>query len=191
MGKIIIGMIGKAGAGKDTVADYLCENYGFSRVAFANPLKEGVKEIFMLTDEQAYDRQEREKPLKYFPDWTPRKLYQYFGTELLRDNFDDDIWIKLFKKRIETMQNNKIVVTDVRFPNELSEIRGFGEMDNMSSHLFNVIRPDHNGVNVGISNHASESHDLQGDFTIHNDGTIYDLNVKVDNLMKGIFDGHV
>jgi hypothetical protein len=181
MDNIVVGMIGKAGAGKDTVGDYLCDNYGFKRVAFADPLKKGVKAIFDLTDKQAYDRVEREKPLEYFPDWSPRKLFQYFGTELLRDNFDDDIWIKLFRKAVANIDSDRVIITDMRFPNELKEVKAYS-----NSYAFKVTRPNYIGTNVGISNHASESHDLQGDLLLENDGTIEDLYCKVDNVMRQI-----
>ncbi len=35
----LIGLVGRAGAGKTTVAKHLCERYGFVRVAFGDPLK--------------------------------------------------------------------------------------------------------------------------------------------------------
>ena len=186
MSKTVVGMIGKAGAGKDTVGDYLCANYGFKRVAFADPLKEGVKAMFMLTDEQAYDRVEREKPLELFPEWSPRKLYQYFGTELLRQNFDDDIWIKLLKKSVENIDSDRVIITDMRFPNELKELKSYS-----NSHALKVVRPNHIGLNVGIANHASEIHDLQGDYILNNDGTIEDLYKTVDIIMEKILNGHV
>ena len=51
---MIIGLGFKARSGKDTVADYLIENYGFKRLAFADALKEGCRHIFELNDEQLY-----------------------------------------------------------------------------------------------------------------------------------------
>jgi len=171
-------MIGKAGAGKDTVGDYLYENYGFERVSFAEPLKRGIKEMFMLTEEQIVDREIREQPLEFFPEWSPRKLFQYFGTELLRGQFDDGIWIKLFHKRLANMKNRRIIITDLRFPNELTEVKS---LDN--AFAIKVVRPNHIGTNVGISNHASESYDLQGDFELNNDSSLDALYSQVDNLM--------
>ena len=61
--KIVIGIIGKAGSGKDTFGDYVVKKYSFDKLAFADPLKAGVKAIFMLDDHTAYDRVAREQPL--------------------------------------------------------------------------------------------------------------------------------
>jgi hypothetical protein len=60
---MIIGFLGKAGVGKDTAADYLCLNYGFTRVAFADPLKRFCMEVFDWTEEQLWGPSEmRNKP---------------------------------------------------------------------------------------------------------------------------------
>ena len=43
---IKIGLVGKAGTGKDTVAAYLVAVYGFRKFAFADKLKEIDTELF-------------------------------------------------------------------------------------------------------------------------------------------------
>jgi hypothetical protein len=50
----IIGITGKAGSGKDAVADSLCTNHGLVRVALADSMKRFCKEIFGFTDEQLW-----------------------------------------------------------------------------------------------------------------------------------------
>ena len=41
---MIIGIVGNKNVGKDTLADYLVKEKGFIKYAFADPLKEGLKE---------------------------------------------------------------------------------------------------------------------------------------------------
>ena len=40
---MILGLAGPRGGGKDTLADYLVEDYSFKRIAFADPIREQVK----------------------------------------------------------------------------------------------------------------------------------------------------
>ena len=182
---MLIGICGKAGAGKDTVGDYLIQAHGFKKIALADPIKRLVKDVFVLDDHTVYDRVAREQPLEHWPDWTVRKLLQFVGTELFRDRIDDAIWVKSLWYRICNDKTNNYVVTDIRFPNELQFFR-----DNAKEGEFicvKVIRDGCNG-NVGIVGHASEAYDLQGDFEIINNGSIENLYNKIDNsVMKNYF----
>lgn len=55
MSNTIVGIAGKARSGKDTVAKYLIEEYGFKSISFATALKEGLgRRVFGLTDDQLY-----------------------------------------------------------------------------------------------------------------------------------------
>lgn len=51
---MIIGIVGKAGSGKDTVAKFVCDNHGGTRLAFADILKRFVQDVFGFTDEQLW-----------------------------------------------------------------------------------------------------------------------------------------
>lgn len=179
--RIVIGMIGKAGSGKDTVGDYLKERHGFTSLALADTLKRGVQEMFVIPDEIMYDRVKREEPLADMPDWTVRKLLQFVGTELVRNHIDDHAWTKSLIKRYPKTGN--IVVTDVRFPNE---VEGIQELSGCPVFFIRVERPGHIGTDVGIKNHASEIHDLEGDFTIMNDDTLEALYDKVEGVLEEI-----
>jgi hypothetical protein len=55
MGKeMILGLTGVAGSGKDTVADYLIQKFGYTRVALADPLKRIAQSVFNFSDEQLW-----------------------------------------------------------------------------------------------------------------------------------------
>lgn len=187
MKKIVIGMIGKAGSGKDTVGNYICKHHGFVKMALADPLKASVKEMFLLDDFTTYDRVEREKPLPDFPEWSVRKLFQFIGTELMRKQFDDALWVKLLNKRIKSSEHSRIIVTDVRFPNELDKIRELGCANGYHVAFIKVNRPGYVGHDVGIENHESESYDLVGDYTIMNNGTLDNLYDAANIMVSEIF----
>lgn len=181
---MLTGIMGKAGSGKDTIGDHLVSSYGFKKISLADPIKRLVKDVFVLDDHTVYDRVAREQKLEKWPTWTVRTLLQYIGTELFRNNIDDAIWVKSLWYRIQKDSVNNYVCCDVRFPNELKFFK-----DNAKKGEFivlKVVRPGYSGQ-VGLAGHASEAHDLQGDFEIINDGSYQDLYNKVDNVMKGYF----
>ena len=181
--KLVIGMIGKAGSGKDTVGDYLVKNYNFKKIALADPIKTLIKTTFMLDDHTVYDRVAREQPLEDFPEWSVRKLLQFIGTELFRNQFDNDIWVKLLLKQIKCQNYDRIVVTDIRFPNESECLRNGKEID---FYTIKTTRKNCIGKNVGLKNHESEKHNLDADFVLRNNETIESLYKRVDKLMKKI-----
>jgi hypothetical protein len=180
-GPLTIGMIGKAGSGKDTVADYLVSDYLFNKMALADPLKTAVQVIFAVDDELLYDREKREEELPDWPGWSVRRLLQFVGTELFRTHLDPDIWVKNIVLRAKKQRLS--VISDVRFPNEIKMPR---ELLDHDVFFIKVVRPGINGSPSGIDGHESEAHDLEGDFTIVNDGTIEDLRNKVDAVMADI-----
>jgi len=180
---MIIGMCGKAGSGKDTIADYLVSYYGFKKLALADPIKRLVKDVFALDDHTVYDRIAREQPLKKWPPWTVRKLLQFIGTELFRNQIDDSIWVKSLWYKIHDDFSNNYVITDVRFNNELTYFKENSKKGDF--YCLKVIRSGSNG-DVGIIGHASEAFDLKGDFEIINDATYDILYSNVDSIMNKI-----
>ena len=131
---MIIGICGLIGSGKGTVADILVDQ-GFKKVSFADKLKDGVSTIFgwdraMLegdTDESRTWREQRDDfwSAETKMEVTPRLVLQLFGTDCMRNGFDDGVWVSLLKKTILDNPGN-YVVPDVRFENEINMIRDIG-----------------------------------------------------------------
>ncbi len=131
---MIIGICGLIGSGKGTVADILVEQ-GFKKVSFADKLKDGVSTIFgwdraMLEGDTDESREWREQPDDFWTnetkmEVTPRLVLQLFGTDCMRNGFDDGVWVSLLKKTILDNPGN-YVVPDVRFKNEQNMIRDIG-----------------------------------------------------------------
>lgn len=181
---MLIGICGKANSGKDTVGDYIVQKYNFKKISLADPIKRLVKDVFVLDDHTVYDRIVREQPLENWPNWTVRKLLQFIGTELFRNNIDDAIWVRSLWYRIQNDKGNNYVVTDVRFNNELQFFKDHSKKGEFI--CLKIIRPGCDGK-VGLSGHESEAYDLPGDFEIINDGNFQDLYNKIDNVMKEKF----
>lgn len=85
-----------AGAGKDSVADYLVEKHGFKKYS----LSEGIYEVAW----NVFGVEQGVKP--------PRKMLHHIG-EKLRE-YDKMLWINRTLKKIEDEGHDKIVITDVR-----------------------------------------------------------------------------
>lgn len=133
---MIVGLIGFIGSGKDTAADYLTNFHGFRRDSFANTLKDAVANVFgwdrtLLEGRTKQSREWREQVDPWWakrlgmPHLTPRWVLQYWGTDVLRNGFHDDIWIASLENKLRQAQDN-IVITDVRFANEIKAIRNAG-----------------------------------------------------------------
>jgi hypothetical protein len=133
---MIVGFVGFISAGKDTAADYLVNFHEFRRDSFANTLKDAVAAVFgwdrtLLEGRTKEARAWREQVDTWWakrlglPDLTPRWVLQHWGTEVLRGAFHDEIWIASLENKIRKTQDN-IVISDVRFPNEIKAIRNAG-----------------------------------------------------------------
>jgi hypothetical protein len=179
---MLVGICGKAGAGKDTIGDYLVEKHDFKKIALADPIKRLVKDVFALDDHTVYDRIAREQELERWSGWSVRKLLQFVGTELFREQIDDAIWVKSLWYKIQDDKENNYVVVDLRFPNELQYFKDNAEEGEFMA--IKVVRPGFDG-SVGLKGHASEAYDLEGDFEVSNDGTMEDLYNKVDKILEG------
>lgn len=133
---MIIGICGFIGSGKDTAANYFVAQQGFLRDSFAGALKDAVATVFGwdrellegLTPEARSWREQVDpwwaKRLK-MPKLTPRWVLQYWGTDVCRKAFHDDIWIAALENRLRH-RNGHTVISDVRFPNEIRAIRNAG-----------------------------------------------------------------
>jgi hypothetical protein len=209
---MIIGFVGFIGSGKDTAADYLVNYHEFRRDSFASTLKDAVAAVFgwdriLLEGRTKEAREWRERVDPWWserlnmPNLTPRLMLQLWGTEVCRNGFHDDIWIASLENKMRKTADN-IVISDVRFPNEIKAIHNAGGIvvrikrgddpewyqdavnanagpQNMSW-LISKSRLDKLGI------HASETSWVGGniDYTVTNDYTIDELFDQIKNLVE-------
>ncbi len=122
----IIGLIGAAGSGKDTVAQLL----GYKKLSFAGTVKDVASVAFdwdreLLEGLTPESRAFRETVDEYW-GVTPRLAMQKIGTEMFRDLISKDFWLKRLRKEIEKAGDTPVVITDCRFQNEADFIRELG-----------------------------------------------------------------
>ncbi len=178
---MIIGLSGYAQTGKDTVASHLIQNYNFRRIAFADPSREAlyrrnplveVGEFRAVHLQSPVDSMGWEEVKKISPE--TRRLLQILGTEVGREMFGPDFWVNQAMKGVGKF--DKVVLTDVRYPNEYRAIK------NREGIIIRIVKPGIGAVNGHSSETALDN--FAFDATIVNDGSIYDLNKKIDNLIK-------
>ena len=176
----IIGLSGPAGSGKDTVARALCETQGFVQIAFADPLRLGLKRIFfpILTDEHFTNRKLKEAIIPEIGE-SPRVLMQTLGTEWGRRLINPDVWVILLRMHAERIRSsspnlhiNGIVISDIRMENEAAYVRSNGQL----WHIHRTTRA-YTGLASNARLHCSEAgiEWKTGDRCIHNEGSIDDL----------------
>ena len=168
---MIVGLSGWAGSGKDTIADLMVKELGFTKIAFADPLRN-----FLLA-------QDPEVRMDGQPVWVPlgiiiekygwngykqspfangvRKLIQKTGTEAGRGVLGETVWIDAAVKMAEGIEN--VVFSDARFINEAKAVEWLGG---------EVVRIEREGVGPA-NDHASEMemNDYPFKFHLINNGT--------------------
>ena len=179
---LLIGLTGLAGTGKDTAADRLCSAHGFERYALADPIRDMLMAMLVgagIDYSYLFDRDLKERGVPHI-GISGRRLMQTLGTEWGRA-LDPDLWVRLAAITLglhgasPAPVHDRIVITDVRFPNEAAWIESLG------GRVVRVTRPA-----PAVAAHASEQHTTQLPCTlaIDNTGTLADLHEQVDNLAR-------
>ena len=152
----VIGITGFAQVGKDTAAGFLIEQ-GFTRLAFADILRESVYNLNPIVEMPLPDAPDHWARVQDLVDWKGwdvakveypeiRGLLQRMGTEVGRDLYGENFWVDRVMAQIDP--KGDYVITDVRFPNEAEAVRAIG------GQLWRIERPGVRGINA----HVSEAH---------------------------------
>lgn len=189
---LILGLTGHAKSGKDTGAYDLIEflrsdGINAKKIAFADPIRK-IGTIFGFTSQQMSDQNLKETFCNpNFPLVTPRKFMQLVGSEMFRNNLDKDCWVKVtsttLNREIEEAKgfldrfanlypddgkiypNSVILISDVRFPNEVEMIRLLG------GKIVKISRPSLTTGGAGWMKHESEKYidQIDADISLVND----------------------
>lgn len=157
---MLIGLTGYAQHGKDTVAAALVEDFGYTRVAFADPLKQLAYEVnpWVLGEEEG-----EQVRLAWLVDelgWEGakanpevRRVLQVLGTAA-RTIIGPNVWVDAADLKVQQAPG-PVVISDVRFPNEAEYIHRY------SGQLWRIQRVNEDGTafdnGVG-TDHPSEAH---------------------------------
>ena len=161
---------------------------------YLNHFAEEVKANVPIYDDVRFDTVKRKinkvvnkihtKDENWFEDKNDitRLILQVVGTNLFRKYVDDNFWIKEFLKKLKDYSEKFVIVTDVRFPNEIDLPQKLVEDRT-------VISVKMERVTKEKSNHLSETaldtYDWF-DYTVQNDGDLELLRQSVHTIIKDI-----
>ena len=186
---MLLAFSGFKGSGKDTAARVLIDEYGFTKIAFADALREALlvlNPIITLNDGQVITSLSTvvtgvgwDFAKNNYPE--VRRLMQVFGTEVGRSFFGDNVWIDILAKRYPAISDDdtRYVITDCRFENECEFVQ------QVNGTILWIDRPG-----LSSDGHASESavplHYAEA--LLYNDETIEELeeDVRFFLFMRGI-----
>lgn len=182
----LIGLGGKYRAGKDVVADHLVDSHGFRKIGMSDILAEALyalNPVVVLDESGQYVRyQELHDVVGYVAakemSSEVRRLLQVLGTEVGRQLLGEDVWVEAIGQRIKS-SSEPVVVTGIRFFNELDMIRQLGGVS-----VF-IIRP---GLQqeATTAQHASETTLEEHNFNlvVLNTGSIEDLQEAAEAVLR-------
>jgi hypothetical protein len=204
----VVGVGGRLRHGKDAVADRLVDAHGWVKFGMSDPLATAaytlnpwilmptalgwknrftafLARVFRVPPRPVFMRYQQLQDMlgyvgvKEYEE--ARRILQVLGTEVGRKQFDENFWVDLMVKNVRKAIEAGapgVIVTGVRFPNELDAI-----MDELDGETWWVHRPAL--AETASAAHASENSVNAVDFerVVVNDGTLEDLYRKVDALV--------
>lgn len=172
-----IALIGRARSGKDTVGARLVERFGYTRLAFADPLKEMALEVnpWVPTSPGVVVRLHRlitdvgwDYAKEHYPE--VRRILQHTG-QAIRDR-DPNFWVRALTHRLAVV-STPVVVTDVRYLNEAAALSNYG------FRLVRIVRP---GTEELTHTSETELESINTPLRIVNSGTLDDLKAHADSI---------
>lgn len=170
MNKLVLGITGLKGSGKDTAAAALLETGEFVNIKFADALKDMLRSLLRMsyndaTVERLIEGDLKETPCRALDMKTPRYAMQTLGTEWGRNLISDSLWVDTTLTRIRAAKKH-VVVTDMRFQNEFEALKAIGAK---------TVRVERGIVNTDL--HPSETYiqEMPVKLVLHNNGTIEQL----------------
>ena len=187
----VVGLMGRKRSGKDTVGQFLVEDHGFQRLAFADILKEVALEIDPWIDwSSGWDPMiDRLSSIVQIEGWDKakedhpevRRFLQELGLAVRHQ--DPDFWVRPIMDKL--VPGGSYVITDVRFPNEFRAVAGsFPNHPFVPVVLARVVRP---GLDES-DRHESETalDNYVPNWIIRNEGDLAELRGSVTQMIQSI-----
>ena len=188
---VVVGIAGKMGAGKDSIAEILCGHFGFIRYSMADELKRECADALgrRVAPEgapadicQVIERDGFSPSMMWIKPYgaSIRRLAQWWGSEHRRTQ-DPDYWVSRMRYLLSATKS-PVVIPDIRFENEAQLVRQLGG----EVWLVRRLAAD-KSRDPAAHSHLSErfcDEYLNWDYSMRNDGTLDDLKHKIVALMR-------
>lgn len=136
---MILGISGRKGSGKDTLADHLVQNRNAGKLSLADPIKLAAKDWYGFSDEVLWGASHLRDAIDPVTGLSARRVLEVIGTDICRQ-LHPDTWVNLTMRAanlvLQQNQRSLVVIPDVRFPNELRAIQKGG------GKVVRIVRPD-------------------------------------------------
>jgi len=182
-------IIGKIDSGKTTLAKYFT-NHGYTEYTFADPIKQFAVSIG-FEQHEVFGTQEEKLMVNKTYNISGREFLQKFGTDVCREKLTQSIpnmnlnglglWARVMEAKLQ--KNTKIVISDGRFEDEAELVKKY---NGVIIRIHRECDSDYGGHSAQIEKHVSEvaMDNITADIIINNSGTLDDLRIIVNNIMK-------
>lgn len=173
---MLIGIAGKAGAGKDTLGLHIGGTYNYYTASLASPIK-GMLSFGLDWNYDKWSDREWKETVDPLFGFSPREAAQKLGTEW-RDIIDPSkiVWCKILEK-VCGDKLNKTVVCDIRFPHEQDWIHSHGGQ-------IVYINRDVEAVSTHVSETSLDMSKV--DFSLDNNRTPAEMFADFDYIIGGL-----
>ena len=184
----LIGLAGRAGTGKSTIARLLCEQHAFVEITLAEPIKRALAAMLDLPSAYFHDPSTKDLPITWLRNTTAQRLMQTLRNGWGQQMIADDLWLILAARRIarinaqaSQMHISGIVISDLRYADEAAFVRAQGGT------VWHIVRPA-----PPVEAHSSEAGITAqpGDRTCDNTGDLDRLETTLDHLLHTPFTHH-
>lgn len=182
----VVAICGKRRCGKDTIANYLQNNYNFEHIKISSKLKNVIKILFNFNDNQMESDEKELIDEKW--NVSPRQVMQFIGTDIMQyeiqkllPNVNRSFWIKSLIEEYKNTNKN-LVISDLRFLHEYEELKKVSN----KIYIIKVERKCSHDLS-STDTHSSETEmiNIPCDFIINN-SKISDLYSKIDKIINQI-----
>lgn len=199
-----IAITGKANSGKNTLSLILSEAlrqklkiplssdrkfdkvWESQNIAFADPIKEMIRQMFPKIPKKHLYGSSKFRSLiipgafKNKEPLTIRQLLIDLGTGVGRE-YKQNLWLDVFDVTFaKAIKKNKdlVIVTDVRFRNE------FDHLKNLEFFQIKLLRESQLKIDHASETNQDSIKNDEYDYIIHNNGTLQDLKIEVEKIVK-------